>query len=296
MLYEFRPSPLEEGAPSHLFMHTFPDFDPWNDSPREPEQSWGLFDMRRISQPPRPSYVMLPLPRLFDLCWLQEALALEFPKLPYVGSAYMGPDLIVEHCSPQGNTPLLTLYPHMHFVFEPSAFVDTVLDTHALLGLRPGFKRCFHPDRTREIQVPGPHGHDAEPSSSAAASVACTFGFPGHLPALLTPVEDDEAASQAPEALLVFSPGQAPRLVDVSRLLTPGALLVEAARSVQLAGTCTLHVPTLSPLISGHVPCIALLPHHRNRPHHVLLVDCRCQTRLSSWHRPFLVAGMSSGA
>ena len=61
------------------------------------------------------------------------------PEMQHIAGAFMGSDLIVEHCSPHGNTPLLTVFPAAHFVFEPQEFVDGILDTHALLDLRPGF-------------------------------------------------------------------------------------------------------------------------------------------------------------
>ena len=160
--------PAEPGAPLHLFLHHSQLHDPWND-PDVPPTNWALVDLRRILRPPRPPYIMLPVPRIFDLAWLREALALGMPDLEPVASAYMGQDMIVEHCSPHGNVPLLTVFPARHFVFQPSFLVDCILDTHALLDVRPGFQGVTRVDRSRERQAPAPTRRAAPGSTATSA-------------------------------------------------------------------------------------------------------------------------------
>ena len=221
--------PAEEGAPLHLFLHQYDVLDPWNDPPEDHQRSFGLIDMRRLTVPPRPQYFLLPLPQVFDLMWLREAIALEFPELPYVSTAYLGTDMIVEHCSLNGNTPLITVLPNMHFLFEPSSLADCILDTHALLDLRPGFRQFSHVDRTRERQS----------TFSASAS------------------EDRSSAAGTRR---------------------PSACFPALAAAVQCAEPCTLHIPTLSPLVPGHVPCAVIVP-SRQLDRRFLLVDARTVMR-----------------
>ena len=264
--------PVEEGAPLHLWLHQYEIHDPWNDPPQAQRRSCALVDLRRLTVPPRPQYFMLSLPQIFDLEWLRETLAMEFPELPCVASAYMGPDLIVEHCSPIGNTPLITVYPDMHFLFDPADMSDCVLDTHALLDLRDGFRRFTRVDRSAERQFAA-----SAPRQSGQGSASSAVGTTGHsavFPTILEVVTDRDADDAASETVMVFSPGQTPLVVDINRLCTPHQVLQSAAAAVPCAAASTLHVPTLAPLIQGHVPSIAVIP-DALYDRRFLLVDAR---------------------
>ena len=261
--------PVERGAPLHLYLHQYLPHDPWNDPPPEPAPAWGLVDLRRLAQPPRPAYVMLQLPSSFDLQWLRDAFAATMPELPPVAAAYMGADLIVEQCVPAGNTPLLTLFPGQHCVFETQELVTCILDTHALLDLRPGFNNMVRVNRARERQVPvNPRG---QPTSVAAGSRGTLI--PSHL--RLAPVYDEDAREYCSEELFVYCPGQTPRLVTISRLCRPDELLRRAASAIGLTGASTLHIPTVAPLVTGHTPSVAVIPSHLPGDRHFLLVDAR---------------------
>ena len=273
--------PAEPGAPLHLFAYQYDAFDPWNDPPAVGQQSWALLDLRRVVQPPRPQYLMLALPRVFDLSWIREAVAISMPELPYVAAAYMGPDMLVEHCSPKGNTPLITGYPDMHFVFEPGTLVDTVLDTHALSDRRPGFRLMQRTDRAQERQFTLPP-RTARAAVNATSDVRA-LGFPAGFPILLSAVVDEEAREHSSEEVLVFCPGETPRPARIARALPPGPFLCEAAAAFGLQGECTLQVPTLGPLVPGHIPSVAVIPMgpHASR---FLLVDARRVMDASTVH------------
>ena len=261
--------PVEPGSPLHLYLHEYQILDPWNDPPEVRTSAWGLVDIRRIARPPRPPYIMLPLPRRFDVCWLRSAISEVMPELPAVASAYMGPDLIVDLCAPRGNTPLLTVYPRAHFVFEPSSLAHAILDTHALLDLRPGFNHFRRVDRRREQQLPMPGV--AASSSSTSTHLDC---FPGAPFDLLETAAAEDSEDHEREEVLVFCPGQTARCICIPRLATPEACLHVAAASCAVSGPCTLTVPTLAPLVIGHIPSVVVLPSAASG-RRFLIVDAR---------------------
>ena len=264
--------PIEPGAPLHLFLHQYQIHDPWND-PDVPPTNWALVDLRRVLRPPRPSYVMLPVPRSFDMAWLRAALFSDMPDLDRCAVAYIGQDMLVDHCSPHGNVPLITVFPDAHFVFQPPFLANCVLDTHTLLDLRSGFNDVLRTDRNRERQFPAQPRHADQ--SQPATSVQATYAFSGPRPLLLSPVYDDEVRQHAQAEVLVFCPGQCPRLVQVPRHLSPDLFLQEAARGVDLVEPCTLHVPTLGPLVPGHYTSVAVIPNRFLRDRRFAIVDAR---------------------
>ena len=171
--------------------------------------------------------------------------------------------MLVEHCSPSGNTPLITVYPDMHFVFAPAAMANCILDTHALLDLRPGFRRLTRVDRSREQQFAASRQATTRTVAPASSSSAAIPGGSVCFPSILEVEADDEASDHAMEEVLSFGPGQSASVVAVSRLLPPDGFLTVAAGAIQLAGPCILQVPS--------VAVIPASQYHR----HYLLVDAR---------------------
>ena len=261
--------PVERGAPLHLFLDHYGPHDPWNDPPPDSVLTWGLLDVRRVAQPPRPPYLMIQLPGVFDLHWLRETLAALMPEMAAFETAYMGPDMILEHCSPAGNIPLLTVFPDAHFEFEWPDFANCILDTNRLLDVRPGFRRIARVDRSLERQFP------ALPRGAATSEAAGTRGLPVPGTSLLCPVMDDEAPDPSDDDVLVFCPGQTPRCVSLSPMFRPDEILCSCATAVGLGGACTLSIPTLAPLVPGHVPSLVVIPSRLTHDRRFLLVDAR---------------------
>ena len=74
---------------------------------------------------------------------------------------------------------------------------------------------------------------------------------------------------------MLFCPGQSPLSLALPRILAPHSFLLSAAAQAGLSGACALHVPTLAPLIPGHVPSVAVIPSCINRDRRFLIVDAR---------------------
>ena len=271
--------PAEIGCPLHLFLFEVVPWDPWNDPREEDAPAWGLIDLRRIGRPPRPDYVMIELPVILDLNWIRQRIAGDFPDMAQIAAAFMGDEPITAACSPWGTTPLITLFPRSRYAAAVPGMADAILDTHSLLNLRTGWHRFpFRPpvDRPPPVlsQAAPPRSDARHPHAPRAGPTQTSI-----VRSVLEPTFDDDLADYvhdglACEEVLVFQPGEPPQEVSISHLLPPQQFFAAVARAVGFTTRCTLHVPTLGPLVPGHLPSVIVLPPQCAGQRYVL-VDAR---------------------
>ena len=251
--------PVEPGCPLHLYLHVPKVFDPWNDPECEPEQSWGLVDVRRCTGEEGVDYVMLAVPNLFDFAWLRGQIQDLLPDLPPVYAAYMGVTPLQGYLSPDGHTPLLTLFPRSHLARRDLSYRHDVLDTQQLTAVRGGCARmvgAYFPRRSGTA-VPACAG-----SSGCMRNSVGPRGYPAISPMILQSVPDDDAFDHEPDDVLVFSPAHPPTACSVPLHFAPADFHARVARHVGLEGRCAMHIPMLAPLQPGHPRLSWLSPVH----------------------------------
>ena len=273
--------PAEVGCPLHLFLYEPIPWDPWNDPAEEASTAWGLCDVRRVVRPPHPGYVMLQLPALLDFPWIRQTLAASFPEFAPVAAAYMGDEAITAARSPWGLTPLITVFPRSRFSTCVPGMTDAIIDVHSLLHLRAGWShQSARPPmyRRHEETLPQP-----DIASGAVSQPQRTAPSRSHIiRRILEPAWDEDLADyirdgQASEDVIVWRPGHSPQTVQVPRHLPPDRFNAVAADCVGLADRCTMHVPTLAPLVAGHIPSVVMLPSQPTCDRY-LLIDARLVT------------------
>ena len=264
--------PVERGSPLHLYLHVPSVSDPWNDPEDAPEQSWGLVDMRRCVGTAGVDYVMLLVPSMFDLAWLRERIHALFPDLPTVHAAYMGVTPLHGHQSPDGHTPLLTVFPRSQHTGRDFGHMYEVLDTQQLTALRGGCARMVgaHFPRRNPVEVPT----TADGSGCMRNNVA-SRGYPAISPMILQTVPDEDADVYEPDEVMVFSSVRPPSFCVVPAHFPPAEFHASLARHVGLDGHCTMHIPMLAPLQPGHPRVAVVLPSNMALDRKFVLVDAR---------------------
>ena len=264
--------PVERGSPLHLYLHVPSVSDPWNDPEDAPEQSWGLVDMRRCVGTAGVDYVMLLVPSMFDLAWLRERIHALFPDLPTVHAAYMGVTPLHGHQSPDGHTPLLTVFPRSQHTGRDFGHMYEVLDTQQLTALRGGCARMVgaHFPRRNPVEVPT----TADGSGCMRNNVA-SRGYPAISPMILQTVPDEDADVYEPDEVMVFSSVRPPSFCVVPAHFPPAEFHACLARHVGLDGHCTMHIPMLAPLQPGHPRVAVVLPSNMALDRKFVLVDAR---------------------
>ena len=263
--------PAETGCPLHLLVCERADFDPWNDSPEAPpDLVYGLLDLRRLVAPPRPGYLVLQLPDLFDLAWLRHQLHTLMPEQPQICAAFMGTEPILGYCSPDGPTPLITIFPRGQCHNMAPALIHAILEASSLTALRSGNMRvpiCV----TRRRPLPPP----ALESRGTMHPFLLARGYPAVLPMLLSSTPDDDEADHESEDVLVLCPASTPVMCAIPRLSSPAAFVACAARCVGLDASSALHVPTFCPLQAGHLVMAIVIPGNIATERRFLVVDAR---------------------
>ena len=271
--------PAEIRCPLHLFLFDYVPWDPWNDVPDEPLATYGLFDLRRLSPDAAPAYDIFQLPAIFDLTWIRQTVREAFPLLPDVAVAYMGEDPVTGACSPCGRTPLITVFPRSRFANSLPGMTAAILDTQALLAIRSGWPRL--PPRPDVPGSPAAPSQAAPPRESALHphNRAARQNTPSLVRFVLDPTGDESLQDLICDGLeqcevMVFQPDCVMQEVCVPHHLRPQSFFTAIAQGTSCDDRCTLHVPTLAPLVPGCLPSAVLIPPHCHT-RRFLFVDAR---------------------
>ena len=108
-------------------------------------------------------------------------------------------------------------------------------------------------------------------------------GYPAVIPLLLSSAPDEEAMDHESEDVLVLCPAREPVLCAIPRLCRPTDFVAYAARSVGLAASSALHIPTFCPLQAGHLVMAIVVPSDVAVERRFLVVDAR---RVCGQHAP----------
>ena len=256
--------PFGPGHPLHLFFTTS------YDERLSRLDYWGLFDLRAVLAPPRVQFCVLPLPTVFDNLWLQERLCMHFPELDRQLVIYMNERRVLTHCSPDGSTPLFTVFDRRDIGSRRSQHPQPLTETSDLLH------RCF--GRTVAAADTGSHRLRSPPATLLPAALSASGPRPPTFPWQVPTHLDSHAMTSGPgiglgNSFILIAPGCAPLAFTPNDALQPLALLQLAMSRLGLHVPCTLHVPTLCPSTPTESPFVVLLPAARHRNDRYVLVD-----------------------
>ena len=264
--------PAEVGCPLHLFLHVPEIFDPWNDPPHAPEQHWAIVDVRRCVSPPRPSYVVIPIPTLIDFRWIRNHLCQLMPEQAAISAAFLGTTALRGFQSPDGHTSLITVFPRTQRQDIVPGMMHSILDTSAVVGLRGG---CAH-----ALGITVPRRPLPTPSTTASGQGrmqpdVVSRGYPAVSPMLLSCVPDEDARDYESEEVLLLSPGYATSSCHIPHHYAPAAFHARAAQHLGMEGRSTLHIPMLTPLQPGHLRTAVVVSTNIALDRRFVIVDAR---------------------
>ena len=264
--------PAEAGCPLHLFLHVPEIFDPWNDPPHEPEQHWAIVDVRRCVSPPRPAYVVIPIPTLIDFQWIRNCLCQLMPEQAAISAAFLGTTALRGFQSPDGHTSLITVFPRTQRQDIVPGMMNSALDTSAVAGLRGGCARA--------LGITAPRRFLPTPSATASGQGrmqpdVVSRGYPAVSPMLLSCVPDEDAMDYDSEEVLLLSPGYATSVCHIPHHYAPAAFHARAAQHLGLEGRSTIHIPMLTPLQPGHPRTAVVVSTNIALDRRFVIVDAR---------------------